>query len=344
MTDDAAITENGATTAPESPRAPMTGSPPASAWKGLDTGRMPHFIGYDAAERMVAALLGRAEAWAPQAVVGIARGGLVPATMAACLLALPLSMLGWQRRGDPVRWIGPPPQASRVLLVDDCCATGVTMRAARAMLREQGIDCLTLTITHDPDTAGYVPDLSHPMCELFRFPWERGEATPAARRMRATGAPADRAYEQAFVGLDLDGVFLPDVPKAEYERDLDAALQHRHALVPFARLPHFDAGRAVVITGRLECDRAPTLAWLAHAGYDALPLELRPPDVADDPVSVARFKARAATRWGCTHFVESDPEQAIRIAAEAPHLIVSWWHADEARGWLLGASAMRDGG
>jgi len=316
----------------------MTAGPPAPAWKGLDTGRMPHFISYDAAERMIAALLDRAEAWQPQAVVGIARGGLVPATMAASLLALPLAIVGWERRGDPIDWIGPPPPASRVLLVDDCCATGLTMRAAEALLHGHGIACLTMTITHDPDTSACVPDLSHPMRDLFRFPWERGEATPAARRLRATGAPADRAYEQAFVGLDLDGVFLPDIPKAEYERDLAAALQRRHGLLAFARLPRFDSSRAVVITGRPDCDRAHTLEWLARSGHDGLPLELRPQSVADDPDAVARFKAETATRWGCTHFVESDPEQAIRIAASAPHLIVSWWRAEEARGWLLGAS------
>ena len=51
-------------------------------WKGLDTGRMPVFLGYDQTERMIAALLDRAAQWQPEAVVGIARGGLVPATMA----------------------------------------------------------------------------------------------------------------------------------------------------------------------------------------------------------------------------------------------------------------------
>ena len=56
-------------------------------WKGLDTGRMPVFLGYDQTERMIAALLDRAARWQPDAVVGIARGGLVPATMAAGILA-----------------------------------------------------------------------------------------------------------------------------------------------------------------------------------------------------------------------------------------------------------------
>jgi len=59
---------------------------------------------------------------------------------------------------------------------------------------------------------------------------------------------------------------------------------------------------------------------------------------ADLP-SVARYKAMAATRWGCTNFIESEPEQAIRIAAIAPHLVVSWWSAAETRAWVVGAAS-----
>ena len=306
-------------------------------WKGLRTDRMPVFIGYDRAEQMVAALLDRVMAWQPQAVVAIPRGGMVPGTMAACMLALPMFMLGWNRHTGTIAWIGPRPEESRVLLVDDCCATGQTMRAVRTALLHQKFDCATLTIVHDPDTTRYVPDFSHPMRELFRFPWERGEATPAARALRATGAPADRSTETPFIGLDLDGVFLPDVPRAHYERDLADALRHRHALKPFAVLPPFSAERAVVITGRHEIDHDQTAAWLAQWGYPGLSLECRPADVADDPASVAHYKASTATRWGCTHFVESDPEQAIRIAALAPHLLVSWWSAEETRAWMVGS-------
>lgn len=314
----------------------------ARPWKGLDTSRMPVFIGYDHAERLVAALMERATQWRPDAVAGIARGGMVPATMAACMLALPLFTLAWDRATGSVGWVGPQPDARRILLVDDCCATGQTMRSVRTVLHDQGFECLTLSILHDPETTRFVPDLSHPMTALFRFPWERGEATPAARTLRATGAAADRRTEAPFIGLDLDGVFLPDVPLAEYRADLAAALARRQALAPHPRLPHFDPQRAVVITGRPVCDHADTSAWLAGCGHGGLPLVCRPGDVADSPESVARYKAQAATRWGCTHFVESDPAQAIRIAAEAPHLVVTWWSADEARGWLIGATMQPD--
>jgi adenine/guanine phosphoribosyltransferase-like PRPP-binding protein len=300
---------------------------------------MPVFLGYDQTERMVAALLDRAAEWQPDAVVGIARGGLVPASMAAGILALPLAMIGFQRGSGVTEWLGTPPMGRRVLLVDDGCSSGGTMAAVRTALLREGRECLTLAVVHDPDVTSYVPDLSHAMRALWRFPWERGEATPAGRALRATGAGPDRTTELPFYGLDLDGVFLPDVPDAVYQADIADAVLRRHGLEPFAALPYFAPERAVVITGRPESDRERTQAWLARWGHGVLPVECRPVDLAHTPGAVARYKAEVATRWGCTHFVESDAEQALRIAAHAPHLVVSWWSAGEARAWLIGVAA-----
>lgn len=300
---------------------------------------MPVFLGYDQTERMIAALLDRAARWQPEAVVGIARGGLVPASMAAGILALPLAMIGFERATATTEWLGTRATGKRMLLVDDGCSTGRTMEAVRAAMLREGRECLTLAVVHDPDVSSYVPDLSHPMRRLWRFPWERGEATPAGRALRATGAGPDRATELPFYGLDLDGVFLPDLPEAVYQADIVAAVVQRHGLEAFATLPYFAADRAVVITGRPEADRERTQAWLARWSHGALPLECRPDDVPHTPDAVARYKAEAATRWGCTHFVESDAEQALRIAARAPHLVVSWWSANDARAWLIGVAA-----
>jgi hypothetical protein len=73
--------------------------------------------------------------------------------------------------------------------------------------------------------------------------------------------------------------------------------------------------------------------------YRNLVLECRPDSIADDAMAVARFKAEAATRWGCTHFIEADAEQAIMISGHAPHLIVTWWSVQAGRGWTTGAAA-----
>jgi adenine/guanine phosphoribosyltransferase-like PRPP-binding protein len=312
---------------------------PRRSWKGLDTDRMPAFLGYDQTERMIAALLDRAAEWRPDMVVGISRGGLVPASMAAGLLALPLAMIGFERGTGAVRWIGAVPEAGRVLLVDDGCSTGGTMRAVRAALLAEGRECLTLAVVHDPEVTGYVPDLSHPMRALWRFPWERGEATPSGRALRASGAGPDRVTEAPFHGLDLDGVFLPDVPSAVYDADLAAAVAQRHDTAPHDVLPRFDPVRAVVITGRPEMDRGLTEEWLARHGHGALRLECRPDSMPHKTGLIARYKAETATRVGCTHFVESDPAQTILIAVHAPHLVVSWWSAADARAFLVGAAS-----
>lgn len=300
---------------------------------------MPVFLGYDQTERMIAALLDRAALWQPDAVVGIARGGLVPATMTAGILALPLAMVGFERATGRMSWIGAPAQGRRVLLVDDGCSTGHTMGHVRAALLHEGLECLTLAVVHDPEATSYVPDLSHTMRALWRFPWERGETTPAGRAHRATGAGPDRTTELPFYGLDLDGVFLPDVPDEVYRASIAEAVLRRHALEPFPTLPFFAPERAVVITGRPEEDRERTQAWLTRWSHGTLPLECRPPEVPHTPDLVARYKAETATRWGCTHFVESDAEQALRISAHAPHLVVSWWSASDARAWLIGVAA-----
>jgi hypoxanthine phosphoribosyltransferase len=308
--------------------------------KELETDRPPVFISYDQTERLVASLLDRVSLWAPDAVAGIARGGLVPATMASCMLALPLFMIGWDRATGIAQWIGEPASgARRILVVDDACSTGTTMASVRAALLAWGHACATLTVLYDPDRTRYIPNFSHPMREFFRFPWERGEATPASRALRVTGAPPELSTERPFIGLDLDGVFLPDIPRPHYDADLAEALSRRHALEPLAVLPPFSPERAVIITGRPESDRPHTAAWLARWGFDGLKLECRPNEVPADLPSVARYKAMAATRWGCTNFIESEPEQAIRIAAIAPHLVVSWWSAPETRAWVIGAAS-----
>jgi hypoxanthine phosphoribosyltransferase len=292
-------------------------------WKGLDTSQMPVFIGYDQVERMVAALLETAAAWHPDAVVGIARGGVVPAAMAAGILALPLSFVGHEPTTGAVTWIGSPATGRRILLVDDCCSSGSTLHRTRAVLCEQGHDCLTLVVVHDPDTIRHMPDLSHPMRALFRLPWERGEATPTGRAAKASGIRDDHGAEAPFVGLGLDDTLLAAIASGT---------------------THLPCDRAVLICDRPEPERPRVAAALAATPYRHLPLEFGPESIAGDNLAIARFKAETATKFGCTHFIERDAEQAIAISAHAPHLIVTWWSMAAAQGWTVGAAAQPDAG
>jgi hypoxanthine phosphoribosyltransferase len=289
-------------------------------WKGLDTSQMPVFIGYDQVERMIAALLDEAAAWQPDAVVGIARGGLVPAAMAAGILALPLSIVGHDATTGAVTWIGPPASGRRLLLVDDCCSSGNTLHRTRSALTQAGHACLTLVVVHDPETVRHLPDLSHPMRALFRLPWERGEATPTGRAAKISGTRNALAAEAPFVALGFDEALLDELASGRFLR----------------RLP---AERAMLICGLAEPERTRIAGLLATTPYRNLPLECRPLAPAAERSAIARFKAETATRWGCTHFIECDAGQAIRIAAQAQHLIVVWWPTGTETGWVVGAVA-----
>lgn len=308
------------------------------AWKGLETARTPLFLDYAKIDRLVQALLPAAAEWKADMVVGIARGGIVPATMAATSLCLPLALLNFDRSTQATAWIGSPPAAPRILLVDDCASTGATLGSVRARLLAEQRQVLTLVVAHDPEVSAYSPDLSHPLTHLWRFPWERGETTPRARQRRQAGAPRQLDDEQSYFGVDLDGIFLADMPAANYAADLEATLATRDQLNRFPNLPKFAAERATIITGRPESDRARTQAWLNRHGFGHIPLEMRPADCPDQIGAVTRYKAAVAARVGCTHFIESEAQQAIGIAAAAPQLTVIWWNCHAQAGHVVGAA------
>ena len=161
------------------------------------------------------------------------------------------------------------------------------------------------------------------MRALFRLPWERGEATPTGRAAKASATRDDPTAEAPFVAVGLDEALLT-------------------AIAAGASLPGVNRDRAVLISGLPEPERPRILARLAATPYHALKLEHRAPAEAGR-ISLARWKAEAATRWGCTHFVEADAEQAIQISAHAPHLIVTWWQPGAERGWIVGAAVWQHG-
>jgi hypoxanthine phosphoribosyltransferase len=291
------------------------------AWKGLDTSRMPVFLSYDRVERMVAALLPEVERWRPDHVVGIARGGIVPAAMAAGILALPLSFVRHEKATGAITWIDAPAAGRRILLIDDCCSSGATLDRARQALRAEGRECLTMAVVYDPDVARHVPDLSHPMRELFRLPWERGEATPTGRAAKASGPNLDQSVEAPFVGFGVDEPLLAKIAGSG---------------MPFPPLPH---DRAVLISGRPDSERPGILAALTGTVCEHLPLLCGEAPIGTDSMAIARSKAEAATRFGCTHFIECNAEQAIGIATHASHLITTWWSIEAGTGWIIGAVA-----
>jgi hypoxanthine phosphoribosyltransferase len=283
------------------------------------------------------------------AVIGILRGGAPLALMVSHATGANVAFLRYDRATREVRWdstLPLPEPGSKVLLCEDIAGRGHTLVDCIAFLREHGLVVRTLTGAYD-DLSRLRPDYSIDASGYFAlFPWERQAYTDRyradwTRDGAKEGTLMADDHEYAVYAIDLDGVLLPDLPLARYDEDLDAALAERDTLLPFERIPGIDMKHTrAIITGRPEMDRTRTVEWLERHGFGHLELVMRAPDEHDDtPSGAAAHKADAAIRCGVTHFIESDPVQAIFIAQHAPLLRVIWWNAHTRTGTLIGASA-----
>jgi hypoxanthine phosphoribosyltransferase len=77
--------------------------------------------------------------WFPEHIVGIKRGGLVPAVSLSHLFKVPLNIISYQSRdGDnmDLRGLLELPIDSRILLIDDICDTGETFEAIKKEIKQ----------------------------------------------------------------------------------------------------------------------------------------------------------------------------------------------------------------
>lgn len=124
-----------------------------------------------------------AQNFQPELILGIARGGLYAATLLSHLLRVDLYPIRLTRRvhdrvvHDTPQWVIKPPsevKGKRVLIVDEICSEGVTLRMAAAEVEWLGAAaCQTAVLyAHSwgqavPDYIGIVSD------ELLLNPWDR---------------------------------------------------------------------------------------------------------------------------------------------------------------------------
>lgn len=302
---------------------------------------------YDQIDRWIASLQPELAGEAFVCAIGILRGGGPLALMVSHAIGVPPAFLRYERTTRAVTWdssIPVPSAGSKVLVCEDIAGMGNTLADCLAFLRGHGLEVKTLVAGFD-DLSRIRPDYGLDARGYFvLFPWERHAYTDAYRdtwrRTRAgTQGAIGEDHEFAVYAIDLDGILLPDVAPERYEADLAAALAERDALMPFERLPAIDFVRAkAIVTGRPDMDRTRTAAWLARHGFDGPRLVMRDPARhGDRPHEVAAHKAQAAVALSCTHFVESDPVQALYIAQLAPLLRVVWWNAADGAGKLVSA-------
>lgn len=222
------------------------------------------------------------------AVVGIARSGLLPASLVATARHVPLWTCsrgqGLTDPGHGGRMDGATGGDPRhVVVVDDTAALGREMPAAAALVRERWPAArITRAVVYCTPQARRAVDLCaaiYPGAHYLEWNW-------------------CNAGHGAACGYDFDGVLCHDDDPAR------PLFLPRRAPVP------------LIATGRHESRREVTEAWLDRWGVRCERLVMRDFDAPGeyDPDRIAAFKASHYQASKCILFAESDPWQAERIA------------------------------
>lgn len=295
----------------------------------MRTARPAFSYDYQRIEATVDEFVPRWRTEAFDAVVAIARGGLVPATMASTALSLPLFALSYARADRCVSWftVARPAPGAKVLLVEDIAGRGTTLSNSIDFLRAAGYGVAIFTLAYDaesritPDYGVKIPDGMGAW-----FPWERESITAAFGA--TSNQPDQPQHAYASWAIDLDGILLPDLAEHLYAEALIDTLSQRDTLEPHETLPNLDLSNVTIITGRPEQDRQRTQAWLSRYGFNG-PLVMRD-ETRYSPGQTAQQKADAILERCHTHFIESNPGQALQIAARAKVARVLWWDGAKA--------------
>lgn len=254
---------------------------------------------------LIAANLHRIDRSAFDCIVGIPRSGLIPASIIATHLQMPLATpegyaagIVHGRSGNRVG-VG-----RRVLLIDDSCNKGRAMARAGSLL-PRGTRVTRLAV--------FGPYQVEPssVCDLWF------EIVPGPR---AFAWNLQKHRRLARWGFDMDGVLCRDNTKAEnddgprYARFLSDV---EPLFVPRRPIGH-------IVTGRAEKYRAETEAWLKRHGVEFEALHMTPFHTKAERMSAMKFaggrggwKGRIARELGVEFFIESCPKQAGVIAREA---------------------------
>ena len=231
-------------------------------------------------------------------IVGVPRSGMIPASVIAAHLHLPLysfhnggvvKVSVGASRGNVARG-----GTGRLAVVDDTTFSGVQMQKTKLLMRD--LDAVYAVVYVNPlrPKSVNVVDLyakSLPAPHVLEWNW--------ANNGPLTGKWADVPGYGAGIAIDLDGIVVHD--EFSGGRTGSPYMVPRMYPVP------------LIVTGRSEAHKRPTEAFLRNLRVQWSQLEMRPRDVELTPETAAKHKAKHFGESKCGIFMESCPEQARMI-------------------------------
>ena len=229
-------------------------------------------------------------------IVGVPRSGMIPASVIATHLHLPL----WTLEGQTLRQCLVPVSrgngirggSGHFAVVDDTTFTGAAMCRARVAVGPRpAIYCAVYVNSLRPESKTAVDLFAVELPAPHLLEWNWANNGPMAGRW------ADVPAYGTGMAMDLDGIIVHD--------DHSGGLPGTPYMVPRAY------PCKLICTGRPESSRVITAMTLRRLGVSWQRLEMLPQ--GGDPqnhVVIATHKARHFAASGCGLFMESNPEQA----------------------------------
>lgn len=248
-------------------------------------------------------------------IVGIPRSGMLPASIIATHLQLPLlelpyssasgpRPLGWGSRGYSLRWAGDR-QGPLVVVDDTICAGTAMMRAKEQMQGQKALFAAVYPVIRK------VSDLdlyARPIADIQLLEWN-------VFNSGLWYGHANHNMYGAGIACDFDGILCHDPTVKDDDSESGVAaytgwLENATPLHLPRRLPC-----RLIVTARLERFRPQTEAWLRRWGvrWERLVMHKGASFWERNNSDVAAWKAHVFAASDCGVFIESDPHQAARI-------------------------------
>ena len=235
------------------------------------------------------------------AIIGVARSGLIPASIISTYLHLPLFSVSWHEPENIVNLSGGHRKPSidnikRVVVIDDSTASGTTWENLKA-LDFKFPEVITAAIYVEPFAKIQPKIIGRYLSLPHLFSWN-----------------FFNNYMMEVTGIDFDGILCPDPPFGsgpEYELWLSDA--KRLLAIRMYKVK-------AIITARGEKYRNITEAWLKRYGIAYQNLIMAPEHgmSVDD---IIKFKYDTIKKLGLTYFVESADDIARRLTGSCRYVI-----------------------
>jgi hypothetical protein len=257
------------------------GAPRPVKWEWVPTRQL--------AQDTVELLLGKLPADAA-GIVGLPRSGMLPASILATHLHLPLyAFEAGQLRRLPAGGRGCLAREGPLVVVDDTVYAGAAMRWLKPKIAAGESRPLVYAAVYvRPQAARHVDHYGRLLAAPHLLEWNLFNGAPLAGLSIAGGA-----------ALDFDGVLCRDGARSLAEA-VPLHLPRKHPI-------------PLIVTGRGEAGRGETLAWLAKWGVRVKQLVMRPDTVGPHHQDIAPWKAEVYKAAKQSLFIESSTWQARKI-------------------------------